>query len=261
MSVRQRISHELHARRGVVATVSDLSPSLRRVTVALAEGEPAVPWVPLAVGDHVKLALPHPGTGELNLPRRGSKDQAGPQPRPTLRDYTVRAVPDPRHVVIDLVVHGSGPGSDWAASAVPGTAVGVLGPRGSVLMPGDRPRYLCLVDGSALPVAARLLEEVPADAVVDVAVQAAAGAVPVLPRRAHRLVTVVPGNDGSGLAAHLRTQNPAPGDLVWAAGEATSMLAVRRAAKAIGVSGEDLEVHGYWKRGVAGRDHHAPLEE
>jgi hypothetical protein len=39
------------------------------------------------------------------------------------------------------------------------------------------------------------------------------------------------------------------------------MVTVREAARALGVAKDDLEVDGYWKRGIAGRDHHAPLDE
>ena len=93
------IRHELHARRGTVADVVDLAPRMRRVTVALADGAPPVPWHRLAVGDHVKLAFPDPRTGDLRLPERPGQRPAADAPRPVLRDATVRAVPDPGHVV------------------------------------------------------------------------------------------------------------------------------------------------------------------
>lgn len=251
----QVIRYELHARTGTVAEVIDLAPRMRRVVVALADGEPPVPWVRLAVGDHVKLAFPD-ANGQVRLPQKTPG-----VPRPTLRDYTVRAVPGPGHAVFDFVIHGDGPASTWASNARVGSPIGVLGPRGSHVMPGDRARYLCLVDATALPAAARWLEEAPADAVVDVAVEGPADTIAELPARANGGVTCVEGTDGSGLAAHLRSRRPARGDLVWAAGETSSMIAVRRAATELGVSRDDLDVHGYWKHGIANRDHHAPLEE
>lgn len=255
------IRHELHARRGTVADVVDLAPRMRRVTVALADGAPPVPWHRLAVGDHVKLAFPDPRTGDLKLPERPGQRPAADAPRPVLRDYTVRAVPDPGHVVFDFVIHGSGPASTWAEQAEPGASIGVLGPRGSRVMPGDRPRYLCLVDSTALPAAARWLEEAPADAIVDVAVEGPADTICALPDRPDSTVTHVEGTDGSGLVAHLADRRPVAGDLVWAAGETSSMIAVRRAAGELGVARDDLDVQGYWKHGVANRDHHAPLDE
>ncbi|MFV0452949.1 MAG: siderophore-interacting protein [Propioniciclava sp.] len=252
------IPHELHARSATVRHVENLSTTYRRLTLALVPGEAAVPWVPMAVGAHCKVVLPDPATGEVRFPAwgPGSGRPSGGSP---LRDYTIRAVPEAGSVVIEAVLHGDGPGSAWAAGATEGTTAGILGPRGSKVMPADRPRYLCLVDGSALATAARLLEEAPAEAIVDVAVE---GIDPtgILPDRAGANVTMVEDTDGTGLAAHLARMMPGPDDLVWGAGEASSMLRVRHAARALGVTSDDLVIHGYYKHGVSGRDHHAPLD-
>lgn len=249
--IGRRVRHELAVRRAEVAGIDELSPRMRRFTLRLAPGSPPVAFEKLAVGDHIKLGFPDPATGELPLP---------PDGRPVLRDYSVRAVPDPEHVVVDFVIHGSGPATDWATNATVGSPIGVLGPRGSLILPDDRPRYLVLVDESALPAAARWLEEAPDDATVEVAIEAPDGDLPKLPPRARASVTYVEGTDGSGLAAQLRSWAPRPGDLVWAAGETTSMLAVRQAARDLRLDADDLDVHGYWKQGVAGRDHHQPLD-
>lgn len=256
----ERIRHELHARAATVADVVDLAPRMRRVVVALSLGSAPVPWTHLAVGDHVKLAFPD-ATGDLRLPAQPGVRPGPDAPRPILRDYTVRAVPDDGHAVFDFVLHGDGPASTWASGAEPGSPIGVLGPRGSHVMPGDRPRYLCLVDSTALPAAARWLEEAPPGAIVDVAVEGPADTICALPERPGATVTHVEGTDGSGLAAHLADRRPVAGDLVWAAGETSSMIAVRCAAGELGVARDDLDVQGYWKHGVANRDHHAPLDE
>ncbi|MFV0407372.1 MAG: siderophore-interacting protein [Propioniciclava sp.] len=256
--VGTKIPHELQARRAQVSAVADLTPGYRRLTLTLAEGEAAVPWVHLAVGAHIKLVLPDPVTQELSFPTWG-QSAGRPSGGSPLRDYTIRAVPDPRTLVVEVVVHGSGPGSTWAEHAAVGTPVGILGPRGSKVMPDDRSRYLCLVDGSALAVAGRWLEEAPAHAVVDIAVE---GADPsgILPERPDARITLVEDSDGTGLAAHLARLAPGAGDLVWAAGETSSMVRVRTAARALGVTQDDLEIQGYYRHGVAGRDHHAPLD-
>ena len=197
---RGRQLHPLHVRRATVSRVEPLGGRMRRVTLDLEAGAPPIPWVPLAVGDHVKVAFPHPSTGELILPTVVDDRPRLPEgaSRPVTRDYTVRGVEDARpdgsqQVSIDLVVHGTGPASTWASSAGPGDVVGLLGPRGSM------------------------------------------------------------------------TEPPAPGDYVWAAGQAGAMVQVRRAAGEMGIGDESLhpsalQVDGYWRRGVAGRDHHEPLE-
>lgn len=247
----ERIRHELHRRHGAVTTVEELSPRLRRIGIALDPGSAPVPHLPLAVGDHVKLAFPHPDTGELDL------DSAE---RPVLRDYTIRAVSAEGQLVVDVVVHGEGPGSSWAQGATAGTRVGVLGPRGSHLMPADRRRYLVLADESAHPAAARWLEEAPEDAEVHVVIETSDGATADLPRRQQSSVTVVNATGGSGLVQALLSLEPQRGDFLWAAGEAGAMLAVRKAVKDLHLDRDDVEIDGYWKQGVAGRDHHAPLD-
>ena len=256
----ERIRHELHARAATVADVIDLAPRMRRVVVVLAPGSAPVPWVHLAVGDHVKLAFPDTA-GELRLPKQPGVRPGPDAPRPVLRDYTVRAVPNPEQAVFDFVLHGDGPASAWASEAKVGSPIGVLGPRGSHVMPGDRARYLCLVDSTALPAAARWLEETPVGAVVDIAIEGPSDTISDLPQRAGASVTHVDGTDGSGLAAHLTSRRPVAGDLVWAAGETSSMITVRRAAIELGVARDDLDVQGYWKHGIANRDHHAPLDQ
>lgn len=242
--IGQRIRHELVPRRARVSSITDHSSTYRSVALALDESAPSVPFTPMAVGAHVKIRFTPPDRSTT-----------------LTRDYTIRAVRDERVVVLDFVLHGDGPASRWAATATPGAEVEILGPRSSLVLPDDRPRYLCLVDSTALPAAWRWLEEAPPTAEVHVAVEASSPEPPALPVREGATVTLVEGTDGSGLVARLRDWAPRPGDLVWAAGETSSMIAVRQAAAELGVARDDLDIHGYWKRGVAGRDHHAPLED
>lgn len=259
-----RIRHDLHLRHAVVAQVADLGTRMRRLTLTLDEGAPAVPWVPLAVGMHLKLCLPHPETGELVAPHLvdGRPVPREDGKRPLVRDYTVRAVPDDRHLVLEMVVHGTGPASAWAAAAAPGARVALVGPRGAEVEPDGYRRYLCLADESALPAAARWLEELPEGAELHVAIQVPdADAVTQLPDRPGTTVTFLVGSDHHLLAAHLDTLSPGAGDYVWAAGETTAMLAVRRRCVAAELARQAWSVDGYWKVGVAGRDHHAPLED
>ncbi|WP_153394918.1 siderophore-interacting protein [Ornithinicoccus halotolerans] len=260
---RTAVRHELRVREARVSAVADLGPRLRRVVLRLEDGAAAVPWVPGAVGTHVKLAFPHPRTGDLALPTVvDGRPVPGPT-RPVLRDYTVRAVPDEQHVVVELVVHGEGPASSWAAAASPGSVVGVLGPRGSVVEPTAAGRYLCLGDESALPALARWLEEAPATSVVDVAVQVpdATGVID-LPTPRDGSVSWLVSDAATALADHLADAlaEPAEDRYVWAAGEAGAMVAVRQLLRDSDLPEDRWHVDGYWRQGVAGRDHHAPLE-
>ncbi|HEY8590820.1 MAG TPA: SIP domain-containing protein, partial [Naasia sp.] len=73
-------------------------------------------------------------------------------------------------------------------------------------------------------------------------------------------VTRIPTDADSALAAVAGTGID---DLtyVWAAGEATALLPVRRYLRShLGLGKDQAKVDGYWRRGVAGLDHHAPLD-
>ena len=51
------------------------------------------------------------------------------------------------------------------------------------------------------------------------------------------------------------------GTYVWAAGEAGTLIAARRWLRNESpVAREAVKVDGYWKQGLADRDHHAPID-
>jgi len=58
----------------------------------------------------------------------------------------------------------------------------------------------------------------------------------------------------------VRTQDVDDDTFVWAAGEASALVPVRRHLKEQGLPKTNRSLHGYWKRGDAGFDHHAPLD-
>ena len=66
--------------------------------------------------------------------------------------------------------------------------------------------------------------------------------------------------EGHDLLATIQAQDVDEDTFVWAAGEATTLVPVRRHLKALGLPKANLSLHGYWKRGEAGLDHHAPLD-
>lgn len=62
-------------------------------------------------------------------------------------------------------------------------------------------------------------------------------------------------------AGALRGTEPGAGTFFFLAGEATSLIPLRRyLRRELGLPKEQVEVHGYWKRGVVALDHHAPLD-
>jgi NADPH-dependent ferric siderophore reductase len=68
--------------------------------------------------------------------------------------------------------------------------------------------------------------------------------------------------DGPGqLEEAVRSLTFGPDAFVWAAGEASDLVPVRRYLKhGVGLRPDQLDVQGYWKRGIVNRDHHEPID-
>ncbi len=95
-----RVRHETKRRMVQVSRVEPLSPHMRRITFA---GDELEGFVSAAPDDHVKIFFPSPAGGE-----------------PVMRDYTPRRFnAATRELVVEFVLHGTGPASAWAAQASP----------------------------------------------------------------------------------------------------------------------------------------------
>lgn len=220
--------------------------------------------------DHVKLWFPNPDTGEHVLPVvEDDRCLNFRAPGVVYRDYTVRRfAPEAGLLTVDFVVHDHGPGGRWAADARPGDRLGVLGPRGTVYYP-EFDHHVLLADETALPAAARRIEELPRDVsvtaffeVADTAeeqeLDAPAGAdITWLHRDG-----AAPGSTDLLLRALEKTELPEESVFVWVGGEAGALKPIRRLLKERGlVRGRDFEVDGYWRRGTSNLDHHADDED
>lgn len=213
--------------------------------------------------DHVKLWFPN-GDGEHVLPEvEDDRCLNFRAPGVIFRDYTVRAL-DGERLTVDFVSHDHGPAGRWAQAARPGDRLGVLGPRGTAWITGEFDYHVLLADETALPAAARYVEELPADArvfaffeVVDAAEEQRIDA----PEGA-RITWLHRGDAEAGttdllLEAFRDLELPEGDGTVYAAGEATTLKPIRRLLKERGfVRNVTCEVDGYWRRGTANLDHH-----
>ncbi|MBB6628284.1 siderophore-interacting protein [Nocardioides sp. KIGAM211] len=169
--------------RVAVAGVRRLSPSFVRIELAgpaLAEFGVDGPLL----DQRIKLLLPGADGSLPSLSSAGSDEGwyaawlALPETdRGHLRTYTVRALrgsgADAR-LVVDVVLHPDdgepGPGASWAARAVVGDEVVLLGPRRGVpwggieFLPGDAATVLLAGDETAVPAVCAVLEQLPPDA-------------------------------------------------------------------------------------------------
>ena len=241
--LRDAVRHELRRRRVTVLAREELPASMVRITLG---GEDLQGFTSLGPEDHVKLFF------------EGPDGVVG-------RDYTpsefrpLGASSGPE-LDIDFVVHGTdGPATAWASSAAEGDVLDFGGPRGSRLAPVGFRTALLIADPAGLPALRRWIRAFGGDPVTRVVLfggattdyldehERAAAIVQVLDEH-HDLLTTVQAQDVDQDA------------FVWSAGEATALIPVRRHLKALGLPRENLSLHGYWKRGEAGLDHHAPLD-
>ncbi|MGY1710072.1 siderophore-interacting protein [Geodermatophilus sp. SYSU D00758] len=161
-----------------VAAVRRLSPSFVRLTFT----GPGLEGFGLAGDDQrFKLVLPQDPAGMRRLVDRGAgwypEYCAMPEEqRPHIRTYTVRAArPERAELDVDVVLHGvddghAGPAASWAATAVPGDRIVLLGPdrpgRGRMWgvewAPPPAARTLLLAgDETAVPAVCAILETLP----------------------------------------------------------------------------------------------------
>ncbi|GAB3792131.1 siderophore-interacting protein [Dyella agri] len=253
LHAHQRLRHDVVLRRLDVLRVERLSPHMQRVTLG---GAALRGFHSAAPDDHVKLFFPD-RAGALVLPTPGANGlefPAGLEPSP-MRDYTPRRHDAARgELVVDFVLHGDGPASEWAAQAAPGQRLGAGGPRGSFVVAGDFDRYVLVGDETALPAIGRWLEEMPADARATALIE--------LPETADRqsLHTRAdadirwlerngePAADSHRLEQALRELPTIEGDsFYWIAAESRRARAMRQWLDQRGVPKDWIKATGYWK--------------
>lgn len=268
MHRRKRLRHELTVRRLRVSETRQVSAHLRRVRLV---GDELAGFSAPGPDDHVKLFLPD-AEGRIAAPvvaEDGSLQR--PEGTPITRDYTPRAVhtDDAGAVVavdIDFVLHEAGPAADWARRATPGDEIVVAGPRGSRLAPAAPDRVALIADPSAFPAFVRWIGALPQTTVIDAVIWNAPAADAeyldeAVRARLSGLQWVSEASGDAGLLGAVRALELPAGSFVWAAGEAQALIPVRRHLRELPqLDRADIDVSGYWKRGVIALDHHAPLD-
>ena len=203
-----------------------------------------------------RVVLDVPDLHALELPRCGDA-AVGVYFGDTLsapgRTYTVRRHDqDSGKVVVDVLMHGYGIGTDWVRHVADGDKV-VLAHANSWHRPPAKAEWQLLVaDMAGLPALARILEEpvgVPTAAIVEVADEAALG---YLPSESSVPVTRATGPLVAEVTAGIRAGGYG---YCWFAGEATQARAVRKyLRRELHWDLEQLDVMGYWRHHSADWD-------
>jgi NADPH-dependent ferric siderophore reductase len=250
---REVVRHPLVRRTLTVAATRDVSPAMRRITLTGADLDGFVADGP---EDHVKVFFPGAEPDEV-----------------VARDFTPRAhrpatADTPAELDIDFVLHGAtAPATAWATSARVGDQLSVGGPRGSRLAPEGLSSAVLVADPTSLPALMRWIEALPTDVgIIAVVVAPDEGYRPYVAEAARpvKWILVEEADDDARAADLLTVVRGLELDAstyVWAAGEATSLIPVRRhLRRERGLDRTRAVVDGYWLRGTSNLDHHAPLD-
>lgn len=261
MFERERTRHRFTARPAIVTAVAQVGDYVR-VTLS---GETFADLVSTGPTDHMRVFFPNPVTGELVAPVADGDDGiTRPSAQTFGRDFTplnVRDTGPTRSVELDILRHvDAGPAAQWAARVVVGDELVVVGPRGSVSAPQDAARALLVVDGTSLPAASRFIELLPESTDIDVLVF---NDVTENAARAYlgdaRRYTVTEAQ--LELTDEARDLAPDAGTFVFAAGEASALLPLRRyLRRELGLGPAQAVISGYWRTDVVAWDHHAPID-
>lgn len=246
-------------RRVEVLSVEHMTPRLLSVTVGGEAFEGFRAPLPTA---HIKLFLP--GTdGVLEAPVVAEDGMVDwPNGRPTMRTYTPRRFDaESRTMEIQLVLHGDGPASQWAAKAAPGDLVAIGGPGGGLEVEPSAQRWVIAADLSALPAAAMLVESLPDDAhaQVHVEVDDESDRIDVFAHPGADVTWHVRDGDGPGalLEAAVRSALLEADTRVWAACEASAVRRIRSYVLRERGHGPRLTTtRGYWRVGAANHPDH-----
>jgi NADPH-dependent ferric siderophore reductase len=243
-------------RRVGVRRVERRSPRLVGVTLA---GDDLAGFALDQPAASVRLLLPSPRSEALVMPAWNGNEFLLPDGRrPAIRTFTPRRF-DARTRELDLqiVLHGRGVASEWAARAEPGDLVAVSGPGRGYAVP-EAPAFLLAGDESAIPAISQLLEAVPPDRRVDVHVEVAHPdgrlALPHHPQARVEWHDLPDGaRPGDALVAAVSSTELEAGARVWAAGEAAAMQRIRKHLfEERRLPRPATTVRGYWKHGRAG---------
>jgi NADPH-dependent ferric siderophore reductase len=240
-----RVPYPIGVRSVMVTRRTEVAPRMLRLTLA---GESLRGLHTYQADDHVRVLVPEEdGSVRAPTPRDdGLLDW--PKPWPPSRCYTIRRFdPESLELDLDFVRHEGGIAAAFAENIEVGEEIVIAGPPGVKVFPHHLGHYVFVVDFTALPAAARWLEERPTGArttVLAVIDDPSDREYPVTARDGDRIDWLLPEDSLEERLTDIPTE---PDSFVFAAGEAGMVKVVRGWAKGAGLP---LLPTGYWKRGT-----------
>jgi NADPH-dependent ferric siderophore reductase len=205
---------------------------------------------------HVKLFFPVEGEAATPAPavvdgRVVFPDAAA---QPAVRTYTPRRFDAAtRALEVQFLLHGDGPGSQWAERAAVGHRLVLIGPGGRFTLEPEVGRWWVAGDESAMPAIGTLLEALPPDAGAEVHVEVASDD-DRLELKSDAQVSWHHRRSADGFGTEL--MDAARGAVVsadwryWVACEANAMRGIRRVLlEERGLPRTSVVTRGYWRTG------------
>jgi NADPH-dependent ferric siderophore reductase len=233
-----------------VIDAGSLTPAFRRVVLSA----PGLEGLRYEAGQDLMLRIPQAVDRVVN------------------RRYTIRdADPARAAVVIDVSLHGAGPGTDWIRAARIGDRIDAIGPRGKITLRGDVDWHLFVADETGLPGALAMTEVLPPGSPATVLLEIDAPAdeqgfrsketTGVDVRWIHRLGRSQPGDPSLILEALAEVALPGGRGHAYVAAEAGVVRRAREALTARGLGEDQISAKAYWRRGLPNAEHGEPARE
>ena len=190
----------------------------------------------------------------------------------TNRRYTIRSFDAGRsEIIVDVSLHGAGPGTDWVRQAKVGDQIDAIGPRGKITPNLEADWHLFIADDTGLPGALAMIGSLPATrairAIFEVDVpedeQEADGRVTSEPeiQWVHRLGRSGPGDLEVLRQAVAELELPAGVGHAYVAAESAVVRDLQTLLVVRGLQPGQISAKGYWRRGLPNADHGEPVRQ
>jgi NADPH-dependent ferric siderophore reductase len=233
-----------------VVDVSALGPDFRRMIMTA----PGLDGLRYTAGQDLMFRVPR-GDGAV-----------------TNRRYTIRRFDAARsEVIVDVSLHGAGPGTDWVRQAKVGDQIDAIGPRGKITANLEADWHLFVADDTGMPGALAMIDAISATHAVraifevdgpedEQEVDGLATSEPEI-NWIHRLGGSGPGDSDLLRQAVVELELPAGVGHAYIAAESAVVRDLQALLVERGLPRGQISAKGYWRRGLPNADHGEPVRQ